>query len=244
MKKHRHRQRKPRIANAAPAERPSDEPVDGDAFYHGGAPGVGVGDYLLPRSLTGDAGSRAEWPDEWVKAAGVEDLEDGDWVFYTRNFKLAARCAVVHRSGHGRVYEVVPEGKIEADPARVQDCFRCSRAKVVAIKAIPDAFAQRIRAENPRNFEEAASNFEKTVDDGAKTIRRAQDDAVSAGQELVRQKVAEICATDLSSQFIATELFAHALRLMVPDCDMWLARALAARHWETVLSTLPAQMRA
>jgi hypothetical protein len=135
------------------------------------------------------------------------------------------------------------KGKIEADPARVQDCFRCSRAKVVAIKAIPHALAQRIRAESPRNFDEAAADFEKTVNDGAQTIRRAPDDAVSAGQKLVRKKVGEICAADLPSQFIATELMAHATRLLIPACDMWLSRALAARHWEHVIQSLPATLQ-
>lgn len=49
VKKHRHRPRKPkpRITKAAVAhaEQRGDEPSS-DAYYHGGAPGVGVGDAI------------------------------------------------------------------------------------------------------------------------------------------------------------------------------------------------------
>jgi hypothetical protein len=108
VKKNRPRRPRNPRNRKAPTVAAADEP-SGDAYYHGGAPGVGVGNYLLPRNLTGDPGSRAEWPEQWVQAAGMEDYDDGDWVFVTKNFKLAVRCAVVHRSGRGQVYEVVPE---------------------------------------------------------------------------------------------------------------------------------------
>jgi hypothetical protein len=244
MKKHRPRQckPKPRIAKPAPAERREDGSL---VFYHGGAGVLGVGDYLLPRALTGDPGSRAEWSDEWVKDAGLEDYEDDDFVFVTTNYKLAVRHAVLYRSGHGKLYEVIPEGTLEPDPARRQDCFRCSRAKIVAIKPVPWKLEQRIRSERPReNFKEAFDVFNQFVKDDPETLRRAQENALIAGQRIIEQKVGELATSDLSPRFIATELMAHAIRMVIPSCEMLLARVLAARHWEQVLATLPAQMRA
>jgi hypothetical protein len=125
----------------------------------------------------------------------------------------------------------------------VADCFRCQRAKIVGIKTIPYQLAQRIRAECPRNFEEAADDFERCVEDGAATARRAQENTVRAGQNLVREKVGEICATDLSSRFIATELLAHSLRMLFPAHDIEVTRVLAAKHWEEVFQGLPQQLQ-
>jgi hypothetical protein len=88
MKKHRPRPRKPRNRKAPPAREAAatavvdaEEPHGDGAYYHGGAGWLGVGDYILPRGLTGDQGSRADWPKEYFEAAGVpEDYEDGDYV--------------------------------------------------------------------------------------------------------------------------------------------------------------------
>lgn len=238
MKKHRLRQRKPQ-PRIAPAERRSDGTL---VFYHGGAGVLGIGDYILPRALCGDAGARADWPKSWVNAAGVEDHEDEDFVFVTTNFKLAVRHAVLHRSGRGKLYEVIQDGRIEADPARVADCFRCSRAKIVAIKAVPWKLKQSIRSERPRNFEEAADDFEAFVKDDAETLRRAQENSLIAGQNLVEQKVGELATSDLSPRFIATELLAHGINMLVPSCELLFARVLAAKHWEEVLQNLPEEM--
>jgi hypothetical protein len=245
VKKHRPRPRKPKPprAKVEPAERREDGSL---VFYHGGPGWLNVGDFILPRGLTGADGARADWPEAYVTAAGVEDVDDADWVHITTNSKLAARFAVLHKSGNGKVFRVSPEGKIEPDQTRAQaqDCWRCSRAQIVAIEVIPYQDAQKIRAERPKNFDEAADDFEQFVKDDAETLRRAQENALIAGQNLVEQKVGELATSDLSPRFIATELLAHAIHMLVPSCEILFARILAAKHWETVLSTLPVEMRA
>lgn len=107
-------------------------------YFHGGAPDLNVGDYILPPSITG-AKSTASFG-----AAGVCDVNS---VYISTDFNDALIFACFHPSRRGVVYEVEPEGEIMED----KDClvhglsFECSRAKILKVFYVPKITAARIR---------------------------------------------------------------------------------------------------
>ncbi len=150
MKKHRPKARRPKRRTTAQNGLTVPPIIEG-VYYHGGTAYMKVGDYVLPRSVTGLAALRDSMSFERQVAFIGEDLqifEDGEWAFITENFKLAAyyavRCEL--RQKRGWVYRVEPEGEIEIDPDRVIDCFRCSRARIIAVEKIPFALTQKIKS--------------------------------------------------------------------------------------------------
>lgn len=112
MKKHRPRIKKPvkKITNSR-SKVISAEPNNGaPAYYHGGAPHLIPGDYILPRTETGHQPRRgADWETDPV-------LYCDDLVYFTTNLEAAAFYAAWHRSRCGQVYVVAPEGEITPDP--------------------------------------------------------------------------------------------------------------------------------
>lgn len=87
-------------------------------FYHGGAPGLKVGDVILPRNL------HSIWsqvPVEWNGRPASDIGDAGDTVSLTTDFQVASGYAgeYLHYDGRhidGQVYEVTPIGKIQIDP--------------------------------------------------------------------------------------------------------------------------------
>lgn len=96
-------------------------------FYHGGKPGLKVGDKILPPSVT--------------KASGPETLHEYgsvgrvDRVYLTTEESAARMYASGHPSRRGCVYEVIPDGDLHPD----DDClspglsYECESATIVRV---------------------------------------------------------------------------------------------------------------
>jgi hypothetical protein len=111
----------------------------GDRFYHGGFPGLAVGQRILPASQTG-APSTASFG-----AAGVCDPSR---VYLTTDVHAAILFACMHPSLDGQVYRVAPIGVLQADP----DCniaglsFSCDAALIVGRVKVKRKQMARCRA--------------------------------------------------------------------------------------------------
>lgn len=78
-----------------------------ESYYHGGPPGLHVGDLILPPSETG-VPSCSEF--------GAAAVHRNDRVYLCTDINGAYLFAAMHPSGKGRVYEVEPIGGVEPDP--------------------------------------------------------------------------------------------------------------------------------
>lgn len=108
-------------------------------YFHGGVPGLKVGAAILPSGETGAS-----------SLASYGGISRPDRV-YVCTLEAGARLyAAGHPSGRGAVYEVRPEGELEADP----DCnlpglsWQCPRA--VVVRVVP--FSASARARTLRNL--------------------------------------------------------------------------------------------
>jgi hypothetical protein len=100
-------------------------------YFHGGAPGISIGEMIIPPSES----------KSWSYASR------NDCIFVVTDFLFAVLYAAMHRTGSGCVYKVKPIGKLEPDP----DCkkgisFTCERAIVLEKIAIPESMWQAARA--------------------------------------------------------------------------------------------------
>jgi hypothetical protein len=77
------------------------------AFFHGGTPGLRVGDRVLPPLSTG-APSAADY--------GAGHVCRRDRVYLGSTPAVAVIYAAMHPTHAGVVYEVVPDGPVEPDP--------------------------------------------------------------------------------------------------------------------------------
>jgi hypothetical protein len=95
-------------------------------YYHGGFPGLHVGDFVIPSATTG-AASTADF--------GADRICRRDRVYITAEMSAAVLFAAGHPSGKGVVYEVEPIGQLEHDP----DCMlpgmslQCEKARVLRV---------------------------------------------------------------------------------------------------------------
>lgn len=101
-------------------------------YWHGGAPGLDIGDVLLPGTqLPEHRALNAIQEDGW------EAMVRPDFVYVTADQDLALDFAILNSQTFGRpstVYEVEPLGACEHDPDYPKDVsFRCKRARVVAV---------------------------------------------------------------------------------------------------------------
>jgi hypothetical protein len=80
-------------------------------YFHGGVPGLALGDRILPPTVTG-AVSVADY-ERAIAGAGVVRR---DRVFLTTLLDAAILFAALHPSWLGEVYEVDPEEPLEPDP--------------------------------------------------------------------------------------------------------------------------------
>jgi 8-oxo-dGTP diphosphatase len=107
-------------------------------FYHGGRPGLHVGDLLLPPTITGvttrmvRGTAHLEMPCP-PSLQAVFDREEG-CVFLTRDIIYATQMAAL-RPGAGAVYQAEPMGSITHGRsfAGVVEETRCDRARIVAV---------------------------------------------------------------------------------------------------------------
>jgi hypothetical protein len=76
-------------------------------YWHGGTPGLGIGDLVLPPDRTG-APTVADF--------GADGVCRRDRIYISNHPAVAVLYASMHPSGRGRVYEVLPAGPLEPDP--------------------------------------------------------------------------------------------------------------------------------
>ena len=98
-----------------------------DTFWHGGVPGLRVGDRLLPPSVTGTDRNLHQYSKEF--APGVQD---GAKVYVTTDRNAAKAFAALYPKG--ALYRVRPEGEMTVDPdAPDGTSFACESATVEAV---------------------------------------------------------------------------------------------------------------
>lgn len=108
--------------------------------YHGGVPGLKIGELVLPPTETG-AMSSSDF--------GACHVHRRDRVYVSSDPLGAAIFAALHPSGKGCVYEVRPLGDIEPDP----DCdqpglsWQCERATVLRRVRVPRKYLNHVRRE-------------------------------------------------------------------------------------------------
>lgn len=108
-------------------------------YYHGGVPGLKIGDHILPPDETG-AVSTARY--------GAAGICRTDRVYITNNYQAACMFAAGHPSGKGMAYRVEPEGDLEPDP----DCkaqghsYQVVRARIVGICIVPASVRRDVLA--------------------------------------------------------------------------------------------------
>jgi hypothetical protein len=91
------------------------------SYYHGGQPGLTIGDRVLPPALTGEPTTASR----------------DDRVYLAREPAAAVVFAAFHRSGNGGVYQVEPEQPIERDEDW-QDTGESIQAPSATVTAILD----------------------------------------------------------------------------------------------------------
>lgn len=90
-----------------------------ETFFHGGYPGLRVGEKILPKAVTkkeNGTRNKSEWM--WV---------DEKMVYITPDFQLAKGYANAYGTddvfggGHGWVYRIQPVGEVKEDPNSCKD---------------------------------------------------------------------------------------------------------------------------
>jgi len=115
--------------------------VNRPTYFHGGHPGLKIGEFLLPSVETGVRGL-----DDW---SGSASETIGRFVYVTTNMPAARLYAAMYPGKNGgTVYEVLPEGEIVLD----KDCdlagisFSCPKALIIAEHKISYAAVQWLRS--------------------------------------------------------------------------------------------------
>lgn len=99
-------------------------------FFHGGVPGLKVGDYVLPPDKTGTTRTLSQYAAE---LGGPADTLRTDLVYLTTERQVAKAYAAFYPDG--ALYQVLPESPVDRDP----DCYtpglswHCPAAVVVVV---------------------------------------------------------------------------------------------------------------
>lgn len=81
------------------------------AYYHGGKPGLSVGDRILPAAETGDEGTLLPY----AQAFDEHGAQRTDRVYVTIDRETARAFAAIYPKGD--LYRVIPDDPIEIDPS-------------------------------------------------------------------------------------------------------------------------------
>jgi hypothetical protein len=130
-------------------------------YYHGGAPDLMPGSYVLPPSMTGVETLTTLDKFAWLKMsqrgadflASLQSKYRRDRIYVTPDVHVALMFAVQHPSNAGLVYEVFVEGDLEDDPDWPDDVGdqigghskQCERALVLSVIQIDPLSVARAR---------------------------------------------------------------------------------------------------
>lgn len=108
-------------------------------WYHGGIAGLGVGDWLLPRTVTGWPSTEERLAQLGIQIEGMEpDRNRDDRVFLTWQRRLARayawHWAIVAGERCGSVYIAEPAPAAEPDPDLPEHGIQCERARVLSVE--------------------------------------------------------------------------------------------------------------
>jgi dual specificity phosphatase 3 len=114
-----------------------------EVFYHGGAPGLHVGDMLLPPSITGATTTSidripvpempASWEPSFHKSMAWIQQRENLRVFVTKDLIYATEVAALHHPS-GTVYRVEPLDNLADRTLLGHSETTCDRAKILAIE--------------------------------------------------------------------------------------------------------------
>ena len=107
--------------------------------YHGGPPGLRVGQSILPPAQTGVA-STSEY--------GGAAVHDKSKVYVTPDKRAALMFASLHPSGDGQVYRVETRGDVIHDPdcSEIGLSYTCDRAVVLGRVRVKRKTMKKVRA--------------------------------------------------------------------------------------------------
>lgn len=105
-------------------------------WYHGGVPGLGVGDWLVPPDCSGTCHRLSLHAPE-----GAPHGTRTDVVYVTSDPEVARVYAAFYPDG--AVYEVDPDGPVEPDPDAPELAGMCDMARIVAVARPRVMFAHR-----------------------------------------------------------------------------------------------------
>lgn len=146
---------------------PLPQEVPSVTYYHGGAPGLVIGDNIKARN------NMPEWQKvhiKWREGMPPEDFGDmGNTVSITTDYAVARAYAGEYMNPAGKkisgcVYEVTPLATTEPDPDyryTPYEICRTSEAKIIKVhESVPVS-------DNPRIMGKAIAPYVRYVDDGA-----------------------------------------------------------------------------
>jgi hypothetical protein len=103
-------------------------------LWHGGAPGLKPGDFILPAIERQQLG-RFDFISDTLDRLG-QRVARRDRVYVTPSLRFAMRWAMLRTGEVGHAYEVEPIGALEIDPDYIAlpgFSYQCERARVLAV---------------------------------------------------------------------------------------------------------------
>lgn len=108
---------------------------DDVAWFHGGVPGLEVGEWLAPPDVSGTDHRLSRY------AAGQDHGTRTDVVYLTPRQQVARAFAAMYPDG--ALYRVAPEGPLAPDPDAPDVAVMCGRAQVLEVVQPIVVFAHR-----------------------------------------------------------------------------------------------------
>lgn len=105
-------------------------------WFHGGVPGLQVGDWIEPPDVSGATHTLSDYVPEDAPHGFRRDV-----VYLTLRQDSARFFAAVYPDG--ALYRVEPEGDIEVDPDAPSEAVMCRRARIVEVVRPRVVFAHR-----------------------------------------------------------------------------------------------------